>query len=393
MSALESHRSEEMERACAALRANGLDFALLSSVPNITYLSGWEVPPAIGPIADFTGGLPFALVLVSARDEAGWLLLPDMLAAPASRKNRLDHLETFGAFGHFEAVEVAETFSEMLRTVLRTAGLDGTRAVLGMERHSLPAVAHWLVTEEFSNVELRNAVPSLEEARRIKTPREIDLLRRAIAVADAAQNCLLECSARSGDSDLDVWDELVGRMEREVGHPLVVTGELVTGPRTSTVAPGGPVGRQIERGDTGLLDISPRVDGYWADCTNTVVFDAEPTQQQRRYFTAAREACEAAAASLYPGTRCCDVEAVVRSTLEKHGFPVAHYSGHQLGAGVNEKPRLVQYDTSVIEPGMIFAIEPGVYAGDGGSTGARAEKAVLVTESGPEVLSQFSWGM
>jgi Xaa-Pro aminopeptidase len=262
-----------------------------------------------------------------------------------------------------------------------------------MERHSLPAVAHWLLSEDFPDVQLRSAVPSLEEARRIKTPREIDLLRRAIAVADVAQNCLLESSARSGDSDLDVWDEIVGRMERKVGHPLVVTGELVTGPRTAMIAPGGPIGRQIEAGDTGLLDISPRVDGYWADCTNTVAFDAEPTPQQRRYFTAARDACEAAAAALRPGTRCCEVEAVARSTLEKHGFPVAHYSGHQLGAGVNEKPRLVQYDTSLIEPGMVFAIEPGVYAGDAGSTGARAEKVVLVTESGPEILSQFSWGM
>jgi len=166
----------------------------------------------------------------------------------------------------------------------------------------------------------------------------------------------------------------------------------VTGTRTAQIAPGGPVGRQIEIGDTGLLDISPRVDGYWADCTNTVVFGAEPTAEQRRYFDAARESCEAAIATLRPGARCSEAADAVRATMERHGFPVAHYSGHQIGASVNERPRLVVYEQAVVEPGMVFCIEPGAYEGEGGTVGARAEKTVLVTEDGPELLSTFEWG-
>jgi Xaa-Pro aminopeptidase len=60
---------------------------------------------------------------------------------------------------------------------------------------------------------------------------------------------------------------------------------------------------------------------------------------------------------------------------------------------LNETPRLVPYDTTTIESGMVFAVEPGAYAGEGGTTGARAEKVVLVTESGPEILSSFEWGI
>ena len=60
-----------------------------------------------------------------------------------------------------------------------------------------------------------------------------------------------------------MWIELLGAMEHETSRHLIVTGELVTGPRTAQLAPGGPVGRQIEAGDTGLLDIE-RVDGYLA---------------------------------------------------------------------------------------------------------------------------------
>jgi Xaa-Pro aminopeptidase len=83
----------------------------------------------------------------------------------------------------------------------------------------------------------------------------------------------------------------------------------------------------------------------------------------------------------------------VESSFARHGLPVTHYSGHQIGTGVNEPPRLVPYDDTVIEPGMVFAIEPGAYAGQGGRSGARAERMVLVTETGPDVLSAFTWGL
>jgi Xaa-Pro aminopeptidase len=72
---------------------------------------------------------------------------------------------------------------------------------------------------------------------------------------------------------------------------------------------------------------------------------------------------------------------------------MAHYAGHQIGVTVNEFPRLVPYDHREIEAGMVFSVEPGAYQGPGGTFGARAEKMVLVTESGPEILSTFQWGI
>jgi Xaa-Pro aminopeptidase len=69
-----------------------------------------------------------------------------------------------------------------------------------------------------------------------------------------------------------------------------------------------------------------------------------------------------------------------------------HYTGHQIGVSVNEDPRLVDYDDTPIEPGMVFSVEPGVYGGDVG-TGSRCERVVVVGEDGPEVISNFPWGM
>ncbi len=382
--------AEEVQRTAAALRREGLDFALLSSPTNVTYSAGFEAPIQLGPIWEIASWLPLVLALVSA-DGSGVLVAADAYAGAAA-KSWFAEVETFDSLGNFEKTDPPASFREALASALRAAGLDRP-AVIGVEP-SLPRLAGELLASDFAGLELRDASPALEEARSIKTEREIGLLRGAADVASAAQRRLSELASAPSPpaSDVDAWIELLRVMEQATSRHLIVTGELVTGTRTATIAPGGPVGRDLEAGDLGLLDISPRVDGYWADCTNTVVFGAEPTDEQRKYFDAARDSCEAAIATLRPGARCSDAAEAIRATMERHGLPVAHYGGHQIGASVNERPRLVVYDDTVIQPGMVFCVEPGAYAGEGGRAGARAEKTVLVTENGPEILSEFEWG-
>jgi Xaa-Pro aminopeptidase len=386
-----SSRSEEVERTSQALRSDGIDFALLSSPTNITYAAGFEAPLALGPIWEVASWLPLVLALVSA-DGNGALVAADAYAGLAGR-SWFDGLHSYDSLGHFEELDPSASFKGAVAGTLKDAGLGSGEAVLGVEP-SLPLLAREVLAHEFPDVELRDASFALEQARRVKTEREIALLREAALVASDAQTRLRELAASASPpaSDIDVWIELLRAMDARTSRHLIVTGELVTGPRTALVAPGGPVGREIEIGEAGLLDISPRVDGYWADCTNVVIFGAEPTDEQRRYFDAARDSCEAAMATLRPGARCSDAAEVVRTTMERHGLPVAHYTGHQIGASVNERPRLVVYDHTVIEAGMVFCVEPGAYSGEGGTAGARAEKTVLVTDNGPEIISQFEWG-
>jgi Xaa-Pro aminopeptidase len=387
-----SSRSAEVERTREALVSGGIDFALLSSPGNVTYTAGIEAPLALGPIWEIASWLPLVLALVAANGD-GLLVAADAYAGLAG-PSWLDGVHSYDSLGHFEELDPPASFKRALISALQSAGLDGKRAVLGVEP-SLPLLAREAIADAFPDVELRDVSAALEQARRIKTEREIGLLREAALVASAAQTRLRELAASSFSpgSDVDVWVELLRAMDGRALRDLTVTGELVTGLRTALLAPGGPVGREVAVGDAGLLDISPRVDGYWADCTNVVVFGAEPSDDQRRYFNAARDSCEAAMATLRPGATCSDAAEAVRATMEASGFGVAHYTGHQIGVSVNEQPRLVVYDHSVIEPGMVFCVEPGVYAGEGGPAGARAEKTVLVTEEGPEILSQFEWGI
>jgi Xaa-Pro dipeptidase len=384
-----------LERACQALEVAGIDFALLTSLENVTYVSGYEVPIHVGPMTAFSGMNPLALALVGVKDRHLRLIVVDAYASKAEQVVGSSRVSIFASFTHVEPSDSRQSYVDTIGKALREVGLSGSSAKLGVEKTTLPAVVSELIASQFPQVELVDAITPLVKARWIKTPREIALLREAARVLDCGHQRLYELSVSySGPmTEFELWSEVERAMIQAAEGRMTITGEMLTGPRISVVAPGGPYDRVVQAGDAGLMDISPRVNGYWADASNVFVFGTSPTSEQRRYFTAAREAFEAAFELMKPGTRCCDVDAVIRAKYAHHGFPVMHYSGHQLGVSVNDYPRLVPYEKSVIEAGMVFAIEPGVYEGKGGSHGARTERMVLVTDSGPEILTKFPWGI
>jgi Xaa-Pro dipeptidase len=340
------------------------------------------VPPPIDAAAAFAYGPALA---IATADGHTVLLAPDAYAARAEEMSHATETRLVPTFGHFELVDAEGEFLAEVRDAL-TKLRDG---VLAVDRRTLPAA----VTEVLAGRRLVDARPILREARLVKTAREIALLRDAAGAVDAGHQALLEL-AQPGTNELEVMAGVIAAVERAAGQPVPWAGELVSGPRTGTLRyPGGPIDRTIEAGDTVLMDLSVRRRGYWSDCTNTLVAGAEPSGEQLRYFRAAKAAYEAAIDQLRPGRRACDAWNASLEALAEHGFQPSHYAGHQLGTTVNEDPRLVAYDDSPIQANMVFAVEPGVYAGPDGTTGARTEKNVLVTEDGPEVLSRFRWGM
>jgi len=388
-----SNPNEELSRARTALRAAGCDFVLLSSLANVTYVSGFVVPVPVGALAELTYASPMALCGVS--DSASWLIVGNANAATAESQSRLDEILPFDTFDSFNPTDSEASFLEMVRTALHSAGLADSGGRLGVEARTMPHAVSALLTTEFPKLKLLDVAGAMQEARSIKTDREIALLRRASHIVDIGHLTLAELVQDAGRTEFEMWAEIRSRMNQAVGHEITVTGELVTGPRSSTVAyPNGPHPRTTEPGDAALMDISPRVDGYWSDCTNThVIGGVEPTTAQRKYAKASQAACEAAMVALRPGNRASDAWAAAEAAFQKHGLPTAHYAGHQIGVVVNELPRLVAYDHTPIEAGMVFSVEPGAYEGDGGTFGARSEKMVLVTPTGPEIWSQFEWGI
>jgi Xaa-Pro aminopeptidase len=385
--------NEELDRARVALRAAGCDFALLSSLANVTYVSGFEVPVPLGASAELTYASPVALC--SGADPASWLIAGSADAAKARTQSRLAELLSFDTFDSFNPTDSGASFLEMVRTALRSAGLVNSVGTLGVEARTMPHAVSVLLATEFPRLKLLDVAGAMQQARLIKTEREIALLRRAAHIVDIAHLTLAELVQTAGRTEFAMWAEITSRMYQAVGHEVPVTGELVTGPRTCTVAyPNGPRPRTTEPGDAALMDISTRLDGYWSDCTNThIIGGVEPTATQRKYAKASQAACEAAMDTLRPGKLASEAWTAAETAFQQHGLPTAHYAGHQIGVVVNELPRLVAYDHTPIEAGMVFSVEPGAYEGVGGSFGARSEKMVLVTSSGPEILSKFEWGI
>jgi Xaa-Pro aminopeptidase len=390
--------NEELRKACRSLRGAGFDAALLTSREDVVYVSGFDEPVPIGSPPDVAGGLPLALAVLDGREERGVLIVTEGYGEQAARQNRLAGTLRYSTFSMVSPVDASRNLFDVVREALRGVGLAGSsRARLGVAFETLPSVLLRALALEYPNVSVAGCRRELDEARLVKTPREIGLLREAARVADAGQAELVRLAREfRGIGEFEAWAAVGARVMEAADRPVPVPmiGELVTGPRTNVVRyPGGPRARRIEAGDTGIMDLSVRVDGYWADCCNTVVFGCEPTAEQKRYHAIAREGFQAAVARVRPGTRCADIQAAVWDVFKANGFRDEPWVGHSIGATVNERPRPVSYDTTPLEPGMVFCLEPGVYAGSGGTTGARLERMVLVTDTGSEILNAFPGGL
>lgn len=255
----------------------------------------------------------------------------------------------------------------------------GSASAVSVDLASLPAnVALELARR---GVELVDVGPALRVARAVKDPDEIDAVRAAIRIADAGQAAAREAFA-SGRTELDVYAAAREAMEAEAGGRVPLLADAVTGARTAEVG-GPPSGRVIENGDLLLVDLVPRLGGYWGDSCATIVL-GDPPDDVARAHGAAMDALRRGIEMLRPGVRAGEVDAVVRKTVEDAGGSYPHHSGHGLGTGFHEAPRIVPGDDRMLEAGMIVALEPGVYTD---TWGLRVEQVALVTDGDPEILS------
>ena len=210
----------------------------------------------------------------------------------------------------------------------------------------------------------------LARTRAVKDLDEIELIRAAIAVCDAGQRAA-RAHAAADISELDLWAAVRGAMEspRRLGYRCWPTSSQAHAlPRSA----GRPTARVLAEGDLVLCDLVPRVAGYWGDsCATFAVGEptlprAQPTHgPARRWLTWSTP--------IRPGAVAGELDALARAQLE---FP--HHTGHGLGTGYHEEPRIVPGSPAVLEDGMVVAIEPGTYAG----AGVRLEQVVLVTAGG-----------
>jgi Xaa-Pro aminopeptidase len=244
--------------------------------------------------------------------------------------------------------------------------VDGRRAAI--DAGSFPAALA-------RQIDWVDAGEALVTARTVKDPDEIDRIRAAIAVCDAGQ-AAARAAATPGMTELDLWAHIRATMERAAGSRIPVMADCVSGARTCDVG-GPPSTRRMQEGDLVLVDLVPRVAGYWGDSCSTFAL-GEPPAAVREAHARARATLDELKAAIRPGVVARDLDAMARARLE---FP--HHTGHGLGTTWHEEPRLVPASATVLEEGMVVAVEPGTY-----DVGLRVENVVLVTAGGCETLSR-----
>lgn len=217
--------------------------------------------------------------------------------------------------------------------------------------------------------------------RAVKDLGEVERISAAAELVAAGQAAVRE-AVREGASEREIWAASVSAIATVAGGPVEAVVDLMASARTALV--GAPPGdARVRTGEPVLFDLAPCRDDYWADSCATFVVGAPPAKLSRRH-AAVRRALEVGLAAARPGVEAGAVDAAVRSELAAAGLECPHHTGHGVGLAAQEPPWLVPGDATVLEEGMVIAIEPGAYSG---GFGVRLEHLALIEAAGAQLLT------
>ena len=260
---------------------------------------------------------------------------------------------------------------------------------IAVEKEHITLHAAELITSRTGASELIDVGREIRRMRLIKREDEIAKLARAVAITDAT-GAKVFSQMHSGMSELDVA-MMIGSTIGEQGATLAFSSLVQSGPN-SAMPHATPSSRRLASGDLVLLDFGAAVDNYNADTTRMAVV-GEPTARHREIYDAVLRANQAAIAAVRAGVTTGDVDAAARRAIEAAGYgpQFFHRVGHGLGLEEHEDPSLDPGSTTVLEAGMVFTIEPGIYIE--GFGGVRIEDDVVVEDDGCRVLTNADRGL
>jgi Xaa-Pro aminopeptidase len=343
------------ERLVSLLDPEGLDALLISNPINVTYLTGF-------------GGDSSYLVL--ARERA--LLISDARYA----EQIVEECPGLEAHIRPHSVLLSNAVADVLaKLALRKVGFESgqvTVAELESYRELAPAI-DWKAGRD-----------RVEKLREVKDPSEVDQIREAIGIAERAF-AVFQAELRPEDSEKDLHDNMEMYLRRAGGRgssfpSIVAVGERAALPH----AP--PTSKKIAEAELVLVDWGAKGRFYNCDLTRVLAVRRIAPKLEQVYMVALR-AQEKALHAIHPGAKAKDIDAEARAVIEEAGFGqfFGHGLGHGLGLQIHEAPAIRQSSDAILQTGMVFTIEPGIYLPDWG--GVRIEDDVLVTADGCEVLT------
>ena len=336
---------------------HNLDAVYVTKPVSIAYLTGFHAEPYE------------RLMALAVRPDRATLIVPAIEQEKAAR--------------HSDQAEVVSWRDGEDAYALVRAALDGCVEV-GVEKDHLSLLAAEMLIARTAAREMVDVSPEIRRLRRIKHQVELDNLARAAAITDAVTEEVVN-RLHAGQTELEV-SVLIGSAIGEQGGTLSFESLVQSGPN-SALPHMRPTSRKLAAGDLVLLDFGAAFDGYRADTTRMAVV-GDPSARHKEIHGLVLAAQDAAIAAVRAGTTTGAVDRAARQVIEAAGMGDGffHRVGHGLGLEAHEDPSVDPGSTIVLEAGMVFTIEPGIYIPGWG--GVRIEDDVVVEPSGCRVLTK-----
>ncbi|MEO9254739.1 MAG: aminopeptidase P family protein [Tepidiformaceae bacterium] len=368
--------SERLDRLRAALAENELD-ALLVSVPvddgfgrhadNRKYISG------------FTGSSGIALITAQRA-----LFAADFRYTEQAERECVPR--------GFEVFEALGNSKDWMPRLLLEARLSGKK--LGVSQADM-SLAGWSAlqqrVESMQSLDRPQLLPApqiIETLRRHKDAEEMALLQRAIDIADASFEALqLQLSPKL--TEVEVEDLFEAGVLAEGAESISFETIVAAGAWGAMPHAHPRDGQRIGEGQPIVIDMGAQYQGYCSDLTRTVVV-GEPNAKFREIYGIVFEAQRRAIEGVRPGMTGVDAHNLAANVIAEHGYGerFGHGLGHGVGLQVHEAPYIGLSSEDILEEGMVFTIEPGIYLPGWG--GVRIEDIVVLESSGARILSHAS---
>ena len=350
-------------RLLQAIEALEADFALLGRRETIQWLTGLHVR------------YPFEPIAVLRADGHLTLVVPDRQVEERCAADKI-----FGYEAKWHSTTRDEQLAASSAVVLEKITERPSRVACEFEAFAPHLLLGW-------NSTLLEIDAVVFDLRRRKDVDEIRLLNRA----NEANRAMYERGrkiVRPGAVELDIYSELYSVAVHTLGEPPTYFGQDFR----SNARGGAPRNRQIEAGDTMILDLGVGFRGYHSDNARTLAVSGEPTEKQQQAWTAAAGVFDIIQTQAKPGVKCHALFDAAQKHLDQSlPWIFNHHLGHGVGLAPQEGPHLNPCWNDTLAEGDFIAVEPGLYHEEL-QTGVQLEQNFLVTADGVQLMTDWPLG-
>lgn len=352
--------TEKINEIVEYITRNELDAFWISSPKNIEYLTGFKCDPHERVLG---------LCIKSNGDVS--ILCPMLEENAAKKKTKnisiMGYMDTENAFEKFKTLT-----GELKKIAIESNHLTVERLRL-LQEHMM--VEGYGMAEQY-----------LKNMRKYKSEEEIENIRNAASLADKAMAVAKE-NLKEGITELELKTIIDTEMKKLGVKNMSFDTMVLFGKNAAD--PHGESGKtKLQKGDYALFDLGCDYEGYASDETRTMAF-GEVSEEAKKIYDIVYRANTEAIKAVKPGVKFSDLDKIARDIITEAGYGeyFTHRLGHGMGLEVHEYPDVSSTTHDLLEEGMVFTIEPGIYVPE--VAGVRLEDDILVTKNGYEVLTKY----